>query len=63
MTYKDIVKDYLDNSTIHGCKYVIKDNLNLLEKILWVIIIITFYFFGGDLVYYAFKVNWIRPVV
>ena len=54
---KDIIIDYLTHSTIHGCRYVIHNRLNLLEKILWAILIFSCYIFGKNLVQTAFEVE------
>ena len=50
-----IVNEYLDNTTIHGFKYIVNNKVNFLEKIIWTLVIIAMCVTGIHLVINAFN--------
>ena len=53
--FKAIVYEYLDNTTIHGFKYIINYKISFLEKIIWSLVIIAMCVTGIHLVINAFN--------
>ena len=58
-----IVYEYLDNTTIHGFKYIVNNKVNFLEKIIWSLVIIAMCVTGIHLVIKAFNYWDEKPVL
>ena len=62
MTWKDKITDYLESTSIHGFSYL-STGRNILEKLLWLIIICTCFTFAGILICQSVEEASLNPVM
>ena len=58
-----LAKEYFDNATIHGCRYIVHQGSSWIEKVMWAIILLFFSSLGIYFINQSFSQWKEKPVL
>ena len=62
MHNSEIARNYMNHTTVHGCRYCVEPSLKLVEKTLWFLVVCIFFVFGINIIWVSRVANLIQPL-